>query len=369
MARTPDARVPGGATLIVNDDTALSLDPNAAPLLRKAVPDIDEKPATRAQQILVGIFVFAPMLALVAAIPFAWGWGLNWRDVVIAAIFYWVSGLGITVGYHRYFTHASFKAKTGLRVALAVAGSMAMEGPVVTWVADHRRHHKYSDKEGDPHSPWRYGDDTKALAKGLLWAHVMWMFDPNQTSQEKFAPDLLADKNLRRVDNWFAAIVAFTLLAPAVIGGFWNSSAAVWSWHSAIEMFFWAGLVRVTVLHHVTWAINSICHTWGNTDWASRDRSVNVAWLAIASFGESWHNLHHADPTCARHGALKGQIDQSARVIKWFENLGWAYDVRWPDEKRLNAKRAVDATRSLGGMTKRNDSAANAVNQTDKAAA
>jgi stearoyl-CoA desaturase (delta-9 desaturase) len=369
MGSTPDARDTGSTALVETEETALSLDPSAAPLLRKAVPEIEEKPMTRAQQITTGVFVFTPMLALLAAIPFAWGWGLNWHDIVIGAAFYWVSGLGITVGYHRYFTHSSFKAKPGLRVALAVAGSLAMEGPVVTWVADHRRHHKYSDKEGDPHSPWRYGDDAKGLAKGLLWAHILWLFDPNQTSQEKFAPDLLADRKIRTVDALFPAIVAFSLLAPALIGGFWNFSAGAWSWHGAIEAFFWAGLVRITLLHHVTWSTNSICHTWGNTDWQSRDRSVNVSWLAIASFGESWHNLHHADPTCARHGALKGQIDQSARVIQWFEKLGWAYDVRWPDEARLRAKRTVGATRSLGGMTMRNEKTTKPVNPANKAAA
>ena len=223
MASTPDARETSGATLVASEDTALSLDPSAAPLLRKVMPEIDEKPVTRAQHIITGVFVFAPMLALLAAIPFAWGWGLGWHDIVIGAVFYWVSGLGITVGYHRYFTHSSFKAKTGLRVALAIAGSLAMEGPVATWVADHRRHHKYSDKEGDPHSPWRYGDDAKALAKGLAWAHVLWLFDPNQTSQEKFVPDLLADRKIRLVDAWFPGIVAFSLLAPALIGGFWTS--------------------------------------------------------------------------------------------------------------------------------------------------
>jgi stearoyl-CoA desaturase (delta-9 desaturase) len=369
MGSTPDARDTGSTALVETEETALSLDPSAAPLLRKAVPEIEEKPMTRAQQITTGVFVFTPMLALLAAIPFAWGWGLNWHDIVIGAVFYWVSGLGITVGYHRYFTHSSFKAKPGLRVALAVAGSLAMEGPVVTWVADHRRHHKYSDKEGDPHSPWRYGDDAKGLAKGLLWAHILWLFDPNQTSQEKFAPDLLADRKIRTVDALFPAIVAFSLLAPALIGGFWNFSAGAWSWHGAIEAFFWAGLVRITLLHHVTWSTNSICHTWGNTDWQSRDRSVNVSWLAIASFGESWHNLHHADPTCARHGALKGQIDQSARVIQWFEKLGWAYDVRWPDEARLHAKRTAGATRSLGGMTMRNEKATRPVDPANKAAA
>ena len=313
-----------------------------------AKPDIDPEPTTLAQQILVGVFLGVPMLALLAAIPFAWGWGLGWHDIVIGAFFYWLSGFGVTVGYHRYFTHASFKAKRGLRIALAVAGSLAMEGPVITWVADHRRHHKYSDREGDPHSPWRFGNDAKALAKGLIWAHFMWLFDPNQTSQEKFAPDLLSDTDIRKVDSLAGPIVGVTLLLPALIGGLWGGS-----WHAAIEAFFWAGLVRVALLHHVTWSINSICHTFGDTDFASRDKSRNVSWLAIASFGESWHNLHHADPTCARHGALKGQIDSSARVIWLFEKLGWATNVRWPDEARLTAKRPPDATRPLGGMTKR----------------
>jgi stearoyl-CoA desaturase (delta-9 desaturase) len=342
-----------------------------------AKPDLSDEPSTTLQRILVGVFVGVPMLALVAAIPFAWGWGLGWHDVVIAAVFYWLTGFGITVGYHRYFTHSSFKAKTGLRVALAVAGSMAMEGPVITWVSDHRRHHKYSDKEGDPHSPWRYGDDAKALAKGLAWAHMVWLFDPNQTSQEKFSPDLLADPRIKRVDMLFGPLVGVSLLLPALIGGVWGMS-----WHGAITAFFWASLVRVTLLHHVTWSINSICHTFGDKDFEARDRSRNVSWLAIASFGESWHNLHHADPTCARHGALKGQIDSSARVIWIFEKLGWAHDIRWPDEVRLSAKRPEGSKRSLGGMTKAKmarkktakaarpaETGDNAVTPTDRAAA
>jgi stearoyl-CoA desaturase (delta-9 desaturase) len=315
-----------------------------------ARPDLDDVQSSLAQRVLVGAFVAIPTLALVAAIPFAWGWGLGWHDVVIALVFYWVSGLGVTVGYHRYFTHHSFKAKPGLRVALAIAGSLAMEGPVITWVSDHRRHHKYSDREGDPHSPWRYGDDARALAKGLLYAHLLWLFDPNRTSQEKFSPDLLADSKIKKVDDWFAGLAGVTLLLPALIGGLWGMS-----WHGAITAFFWASLVRVTLLHHVTWSINSICHTFGTMEFEARDRSRNVSWLAIASFGESWHNLHHADPTCARHGALKGQLDPSARVIWVLEKLGWAYDVRWPNEARLTAKRPAMATRSLGGFTVRSD--------------
>ena len=311
-------------------------------------PDLDDEKATPGQRALVGVFVVVPLLALIAAIPVAWAWGfLGWHDAIIALVFYWVSGLGITVGFHRYFTHGSFKAKTALRVALAVCGTLAIEGPVFNWVADHRRHHKYSDKEGDPHSPWRYGDDWRALSKGLVFAHVGWLFDPNKTSKEKFIPDLLADARIRRVHQLFPVLVLTSLLLPALIGGLWSMS-----WYGALTAFFWGSLVRIALLHHVTWSINSICHTFGSEEFEVRDKSRNVAWLAIASFGESWHNLHHADPTCARHGVLKGQLDPSARVIWAFEKLGWAYDIRWPDAGRLEAKRPVTATRKLGSMTR-----------------
>jgi stearoyl-CoA desaturase (Delta-9 desaturase) len=315
---------------------------------RTARPDFSDDPTSGLQRFMVGLFVAVPLAALLAAIPLMWGWGLGWHDVIIALVFYWGSGLGVTVGYHRYFTHGSFKAKNGLRVALAIAGSLAIEGPVLNWVSDHRRHHKYSDKEGDPHSPWRYGEDWQALSKGLLYAHIGWLFDPNQTSHEKYSPDLLADRQIRRVDDWFGGLVLVSLLAPALIGGLWGMS-----WHGALTAFFWGSLVRIALLHHVTWAINSICHTFGSEEFEVRDRSRNVSWLAIGSFGESWHNLHHADPTCARHGALKGQLDPSARVIWAFEKLGWAYDVRWPDEERLQAKLPAGARRKLGSMTRR----------------
>ena len=330
--------------------TAADIADDAAPVdvPRTKRPAVGGDRKTGLEQFALGFFVVVPFLALLAAVPVFWGWGLGWHDVLIALVFYWVSGLGITVGFHRYFTHGSFKAKTGFRVAMAIAGTLAIQGPVITWVSDHRRHHKYSDKEGDPHSPWRYGDDWKALSKGLVYAHIGWLFDPNQTSQEKFSPDLLADRRIKAVDKQFFSLVAVTLLLPALIGGLWGMSI-----HGALTAFFWGSLVRVALLHHVTWAINSICHTFGAEEFDVRDKSKNVAWMAIASFGESWHNLHHADPTCARHGALKGQLDPSARVIWTFEKLGWATDVRWPDEERLAAKRPAAATRKFGSMTRR----------------
>jgi stearoyl-CoA desaturase (Delta-9 desaturase) len=311
-------------------------------------PDLEPGPSSTGRRVLVGVFVAVPLLALLAAAPFAWGWGLGWHDIVLALVFYVVSGLGISAGYHRYFTHLSFKAKRPLRIALAVAGSLAFEGPLLNWVADHRRHHKYSDREGDPHSPWRFGEDWKALAKGLGFAHMGWLFDGNRTSQAKFCPDLLADPAIRRISRGFPLFAAASLLLPALAGGLWSMSLP-----GAITAFFWAGLVRIALLQHVTWSINSICHTFGKEEFTVRDKARNVAWLAIASFGESWHNLHHADPTCARHGVLKGQIDISARLIWCFEKLGWVCDVRWPSEERLSAKRAGQARRPLGPMTRR----------------
>src|SRR6266511_5397518 len=175
-------------------------------------PDVNPEPSSTAERVLVAVFVAVPFLALIAALPLAWGWGLGWHDIVIAIAFYLVSGLGISMGLHRYFTHGSFKAVRGFKIALAIAGSLAIEGPVITWVADHRRHHKYSDKEGDPHSPWRFGNDWKALSKGLAFAHMGWMFNPNRTSKQRFCPDLLADRDMRRISLSFPRIVAVSLL-------------------------------------------------------------------------------------------------------------------------------------------------------------
>jgi stearoyl-CoA desaturase (delta-9 desaturase) len=272
---------PAGAAAV-----PVALDPARAP-----EPAAATERKRRGENVALVLVIGIPFLALVAAVPVAWGWGLGWRDVTLAVLMYAVTGHGITVGFHRHFTHGSFRANRGLKVALAVAGSMAIEGPVVRWVADHRRHHAFSDREGDPHSPWRYGETVPALVKGLFYAHML--------------------------------------------GGLLS-----WSWQGAVTAFFWASLVRVALLHHVTWSINSICHAIGDRPFRSRDRSGNVWWLALLSMGESWHNLHHADPTCARHGVLRGQIDSSARVIWFFERLGWATDVRWPRADRLATRRA-----------------------------
>ncbi|MFF4651234.1 acyl-CoA desaturase [Streptomyces sp. NPDC001380] len=287
------------------------------------------------ERVTLAVFIVVPFLALVAAVPVAWGRGVGVRDLVIAAVMYFATCHGITVGFHRYFTHGSFKANRGLRIALAIAGSMAVEGPVVRWVADHRKHHRYSDKDGDPHSPWRYGETVPALLKGLFWAHLGWMFNEEQTDQRKYAPDLVQDRDVRRISRQFPLWTAVSLLLPPLAGGLLS-----WSWQGAATAFFWGSLVRVALLHHVTWSINSICHAVGRRPFRSRDRSGNVWWLAVLSCGESWHNLHHADPTSARHGVLRGQVDSSARLIRWFELAGWARDVRWPSRERVESRRA-----------------------------
>ncbi|MDR8409920.1 acyl-CoA desaturase [Nonomuraea sp. 3-1Str] len=297
-------------------------------------PDAEPEPRSKAELVTFSLVVGLPLIAFVAAVPLAWGWGLGWTDIVIMFVFYAVSGLGVTVGLHRYFTHGSFKAKRPLKIALGIAGSLSLEMSVLDWVATHRKHHKFSDKEGDPHSPWRFGPGFRSMAKGLLYAHMGWMFDAERTNREKYAPDLCKDPDVRKLHKWFPALALTSLLLPGVLGGL-----LTWSWQGALTALFWGSLVRIGLLHHVTWSINSICHVFGEEDFQVRDKSRNVWWLAIPSFGESWHNLHHSDPTCARHGALKGQIDLSAEVIRGFERLGWVSDVRWPTPERLAAKR------------------------------
>jgi stearoyl-CoA desaturase (delta-9 desaturase) len=282
------------------------------------------------EHITVKIFVLLPLVALLVAVPFAWGWGLSWLDVGLGAFFFIISGLGVTAGYHRHFTHGSFRAKRPLRIALAIAGNLSAQGPATGWVADHRRHHAYSDRAGDPHSPWLFGTGPGALAKGFWHAHMGWLFEREVTNAERFAPDLLADRPLQAVDRLFPLWVALTFLLPGIAGGL-----ITWSWWGGVTAFFWAGLVRVALLHHVTWSVNSICHMIGERPFASRDKAANFWPLAIFSFGESWHNLHHADPTCARHGVRRGQIDITARLIWIFERLGWVWNVRWPTPDRL----------------------------------
>ncbi len=315
----------------------VTLDRPSAPAVPEFEPDI--RPAW--EQAVLFLFVLGPFVALIAAIvgAAAFGHGPSLVDAILAVAFYAIAGHGVTIGLHRYFTHGSFKANRGLKIALGVAGSLAVQGPMIRWVADHRKHHAHSDREGDPHSPWRFGTGPRALAKGLWWSHTGWLFDREQTSKERFAPDLLDDPDLVKIHQLFPVFTVLTLIAPALLGGL-----ITMSWAGTWSALFWAGLVRIAVLHHTTWSINSVCHVWGTKPFASRDRATNVWPLAVLSMGESWHNLHHADPTCARHGVDRGQLDSSARLIAVFEGFGWASDVRWPRADRLDRRRTAAET-------------------------
>jgi stearoyl-CoA desaturase (delta-9 desaturase) len=283
-----------------------------------------------AGRLVTAMLVVGPGIAIGVLIPLLWGRAISLRDVLIAVAFYIATGYGIAIGFHRLFSHSSFRPNRILKIALAVVGSMALQGSIIGWVANHRRHHMFSDRVGDPHSPHRYGVGVVAQLRGLAHAHVGWLFHNDETSPDRFAPDLLRDRDVRRVNGLFPVFAVATIAIPFAIG--W---ALTRSLTGGLTALLWAGLVRIVLLHHVTWSINSICHVFGRRPFASNDRSSNFAPLALLSFGESWHNFHHASPSSARHGALPGQVDSAAALIRVFERFGWATNVRWPSASRI----------------------------------
>ncbi|MCP2311532.1 stearoyl-CoA desaturase (delta-9 desaturase) [Kitasatospora paracochleata] len=277
-----------------------------------------------------------PFVALALAAWLLWGSLIGPADIALAVALYAVTGLGVTVGFHRGLTHGSFTAARPMKVAMAIAGSMSFQGDVIGWVATHRRHHAFTDRPGDPHSPYRFGTSVAGELRGLVHAHVGWLFSRDVTPPSRYAPDLLADPDLRAVSRAFPWLCLLSLGIPAGAG--WAIGG---TWHAALTALLWAGLVRVALLQHVTWSVNSLCHMVGRRPFRTRrhDRATNLWPLAVLSFGESWHNLHHADPTCARHGVDRHQIDPTAAVIRLAELLGWVHDVRWPLPARVETRR------------------------------
>jgi stearoyl-CoA desaturase (delta-9 desaturase) len=280
--------------------------------------------------------VGGPAVALTVLLPFGWGRVIDTGDVVLAAVMYLFTGFGVAVGFHRLFSHRSFKANRALKITLAVAGSMALEGSMISWVAIHRRHHMFSDQPGDPHSPHRYGPGPTGTLRGFAWAHVGWLFAVDPTNTQRFAPDLRRDPDLAMVDRLFPVLAVASLAIPFALGWLLYGTLA-----AALTAFLWAGLLRMAALHHVTWSINSVCHLWGRRPFMTTDESTNFAPLALLSFGESWHNFHHSSPSSARHGALPHQVDLAARVIRLLEKVGWATKVRWPTPDQIVALTAV----------------------------
>src|SRR6202167_4786133 len=291
--------------------------------------------------------VLVPFAGLAVAVWLAWGHGLNLTDILLAVAFYLVTGLGVTIGFHRLLTHRSFTAAPVLRVVLAIAGSMSFEGDVIGWVAIHRRHHAFTDRPGDPHSPYRYGTHLAGQLRGLAHAHVGWLLRDDPTPATRHAPDRAAAPAMRTISAAFPALCAVSLGLPFALG--WAIGG---SWRTALAALVWAGLVRVPFLQHVPWSVTSLCHVIAPRPFPTRryDRATNLWPLALISFGESWHNMHHSDPSCARHGADPRQIDISAAVIRVFERLGWATAVHWPAPARLDGRRRDRSRQQPAGV-------------------
>ena len=276
---------------------------------------------TRAERIANLIGVVVPLLGVAAAMAFLWNSWFDWTDVAILLVFYVIAGFGITVGYHRMLTHRAFQTKKPVEYGFAIAGSMALQGSVLDWVADHRKHHAHTDQEGDPHSPHVGGGHG---VRGLAHAHVGWLFETHgQADWKKYARDLYEDKGMRRINRWFQFIALYSLLLPALVGFI----AHGFTLEGALRGLVWGGLVRVFLLHHVTWSINSICHFFGKRRFEVDDHSTNVAWLAIFSLGEAWHHNHHAFPRSAAHGLKWYELDVSDMVIRGMEKVGLAWNV------------------------------------------
>jgi stearoyl-CoA desaturase (delta-9 desaturase) len=291
-------------------------------------------------RLATGSVTVLPFLALGYAVWHSWQGLLRWSDVVIFVVAYLLTGLGVTVGFHRLFTHRSFKTTKPVTAALAILGSAAIEGPVTAWVADHRKHHDFSDQLGDPHSPHvEHGHGFRGELRGLFHAHVGWLFiHTHRGAKDRYARDLRADPMMMTIDRlflvWALGGLGVCFLAGWALGG---------SVHAGLTGLLWGGGVRMLVVHHVTYSINSICHFTGRRAFKTPDESRNVWWLAPFTFGESWHNNHHAFPTSASHGMRHWQFDPSAYVIWTLEKLGLAWDVVRITPERQAAKSAASA--------------------------
>jgi stearoyl-CoA desaturase (delta-9 desaturase) len=269
------------------------------------------------------VAVIVPFLAFAAAVTLSWGDYVGGTDLAILAGMYLFSAFGITIGYHRLLTHRAFETPRPVKYALAIAGQTAVQGPVIDWVADHRKHHAFTDEEGDPHSPHGHGGGLKGALHGLYHAHVGWLFvTQGRADRRRYARDLMDDPVMKRISKSFLPNALLGLLVPFAIG-----FAVTGRIEGALTALLWGGLVRIFLLHHVTWSINSVCHFFGRRRFAVDDHSTNVFWLALPSLGESWHHNHHAFPRSARHGMRWWEVDVSGLIILGMKKLGLARDV------------------------------------------
>jgi stearoyl-CoA desaturase (delta-9 desaturase) len=283
--------------------------------------------------------VVVPFLGVLGGGVLLWQRFLGVRDLVIFALMYVLSAFGVTVGFHRLLTHRAFQTHRWLRYTLAVLGSLSLQGAVIDWVADHRKHHTFTDEDGDPHSPHAgSGAGLRGMVTGLWHAHVGWLFETHgQASSKRYAPDLVKDPVMRRINRSFPLIALASLLIPFLLGVALSGGSLV---DGGLSALLWGGLVRIFLVHHVTWSINSICHFFGRRRFATDDESTNVFWLALPSLGEAWHHNHHAFPRSAFHGLRWYELDPSGWAILALERIGLAWDVVKVSPESAQAKLA-----------------------------
>ena len=284
--------------------------------------------------------ILLPIAGLIFAIVHLWGTGVDLPQIILMTLMYILTGFGITIGYHRYFTHKSFSTSRPMVALLGILGSMATEGSIIRWCATHRSHHRHSDRDGDPHSPHGHGEGLKGLLTGLWTAHMGWIFHPAPTdSLSRYVPDLEGDRLIKNISRLFPVWVALGLVIPALIGGLLEVMMGRGFLYGMLLGFVWGGLVRILVVHHITWSVNSICHIWGSKPYRSEDESRNNVIVGVLALGEGWHNNHHAFPTSARHGLEWWQFDSSWVVIRTLAAFGLVWDIRTPSREGMRRKR------------------------------
>ncbi len=301
------------------------------------VGDLHGEPMVRPSQgarIVNLVAILLPLVGLIAGIAWLWGFGASWLYIALLGIGYALTAVGITVGYHRLFTHKSFDTNPVVKVVLAILGSMAAQGSVISWAAWHRKHHRHSDRDDDPHSPNTQGLGLVALFKGMVHAHCGWLLRASPRDLVKYVPDLHSDRLIRWMSRLFPLWVLLGLLIPGAI-----ALAITGSWTGGFLGILWGGLARVFFVHHVTWSVNSVCHLWGTRPFASHDHSRNNPIVGILALGEGWHNNHHAFPASARHGLRWWEIDFSYLIIRSLVACGLARNMRVPCPERVAAKR------------------------------
>jgi stearoyl-CoA desaturase (delta-9 desaturase) len=320
---------------IAGQHQAMTVDQRPAPVTPAASTTAEAREADhRYERFIALITIITPFLAFGLAVGLLWGRGISLLDLGLCLVMYAFTMIGITMGYHRLFTHRSFKCVAAVRAALCIAGSMAAQGPVFLWTAYHRRHHSCSDAAGDPHSPHLGGVGLIGTIRGWWHSHVGWMLSHVPENYFKLVPDLIRDRLVVRLNRWYFVWVFAGLLLPAIAGGLISGT-----FFGFFSGFLWGGLVRVFLVHHSTWSINSVCHFWGSAPYQTDDESRNNLVCAALTFGEGWHNNHHAFPTSARHGLRWWQFDLIYIMIRFMEMFRLAWEVKVPDALQLAAKR------------------------------